>query len=69
MSGRILTGLSVPAVRRAAVVSYSVSEDERVKGLISGYFEGKDPDDLIADFTEAINNSREGKEDENYSFR
>ena len=37
-----------PAVRRAAVVSYSVSEDERVKGLISGYFEGKDPDDLIA---------------------
>ena len=26
-------------------------------------------DDLIADFTEAINNSREGKEDENYSFR
>ena len=35
-----------PAVRRAAVVSYSVSEDERVKGLISGYSEGKDPDDL-----------------------
>ena len=35
-------------VRRAAVVSYAVSEDKRVKEIITGYLAGNDRDELIA---------------------
>lgn len=36
------------AVRRAAVVSYAVSEDKRVKEIITGYLAGNNRDELIA---------------------
>ena len=36
------------AVRRAAVVSYAISESTRVKEIISGYLAGNDRDELIA---------------------
>ena len=38
-------------VRRAAVVSYAVSEDERVKEIVSGYLAGNDREELIAGLT------------------
>ncbi len=36
------------AIRRAAVVSYAISEKERVKEIISGYLAGTDREELIA---------------------
>ena len=39
------------SVRRAAVVAYALSNDERVRDLISGYLAGNDRDELIAGLT------------------
>lgn len=39
------------AIRRAAVVSYAISEKERVKEIISGYLAGTDREELIAGLT------------------
>lgn len=39
------------AVRRAAVVAYAMSEDPRVKEIISGYLAGNDPEELNAALT------------------
>ena len=36
------------AVRRAAVVAYAISNDDRVRNMISGYLAGTDRDELIA---------------------
>ena len=37
---------SSAAIRRAAVAAYAISEDKRVKEIISGYFAGNDPEEL-----------------------
>ncbi|MBQ6509690.1 MAG: HEAT repeat domain-containing protein [Flexilinea sp.] len=39
------------AVRRAAVVAYALSNDERVRTIISGYLAGNDPEELNAALT------------------
>ena len=36
-----------PAIRRAAIISYAVSETKRVNELISGYLAGNDRDELV----------------------
>ena len=36
------------AVRRSAVVSYAISEDKRVKEIISGFLAGNDREELVA---------------------
>ena len=44
-------------------------EDLRIAVPVGTIMKDLETGKVIADFTEAINNSREGKEDENYSFR